>query len=68
MSEMASLDDLKILVPESRELDLFARMLEDEGATALRCPRYKFSDLENGRKPSLESNRLLPEPSPTLSG
>ena len=44
---MAALDNLSILVPESRELDLFARMLEAEGATALRCPLVRILDLEN---------------------
>jgi len=38
---------LKILVPESRELDLFAGMLEAEGATALRCPLVRILDLED---------------------
>ena len=44
---MAALSGLKILVPESRELDLFARMLEDEGAAALRCPLVRILDLED---------------------
>ena len=37
----------RILVPESRELDLFARMLEAEGATALRCPLVTILDLDD---------------------
>jgi uroporphyrinogen-III synthase len=44
---MAALKDLKILVPESRELDLFARMLEAEGAIALRCPLVRILDLDD---------------------
>ncbi len=44
---MAALDHLRILVPESRELDLFARMLEEEGAVALRCPLVQIADLED---------------------
>jgi uroporphyrinogen-III synthase len=45
---MASrLDKLTILVPESRELDLFAGMLEAEGATTLRCPLVKILGLED---------------------
>jgi uroporphyrinogen-III synthase len=44
---MAILHGLKILVPESRELDLFAGMLEAEGATALRCPLVQILDLED---------------------
>ena len=34
-----------ILVPESRELDLFARMLEERGAVATRCPLVTIDDL-----------------------
>jgi uroporphyrinogen-III synthase len=44
---MAALDHLRILVPESREMDLFARMLEEEGATALRCPLVQIADLDD---------------------
>ena len=41
------LDGLKILVPESRELDLFAAMLEAEGGDVLRCPLVSILDLED---------------------
>jgi uroporphyrinogen-III synthase len=44
---MGALAELKILVPESRELDLFATMLEAEGAAVLRCPLVQILDLEN---------------------
>ncbi len=37
----------RILVPESRELDLFARMLEERGAEAVRCPLVTIRDLED---------------------
>ena len=37
----------RILIPESRELDLFARMLEERGAIALRCPLVAIRDVEN---------------------
>ena len=37
----------RILVPESRELDLFARMLEERGAEAVRCPMVTILDLED---------------------
>jgi uroporphyrinogen-III synthase len=37
----------RILVPESRELDLFARMLEERGAEAVRCPLVTILDLED---------------------
>jgi uroporphyrinogen-III synthase len=40
------LANLTILVPESRELDLFAGMLEGEGARTVRCPLVTILDLE----------------------
>lgn len=39
------LETLKVLVPESRELDLFAGMLEAQGATAIRCPLVAIYDV-----------------------
>ena len=44
---MAGLKGLRILVPESRELDLFATMLESEGAVALRCPMVRILPLHD---------------------
>jgi uroporphyrinogen-III synthase len=44
---MAALDGLTVLVPESRELDLFSAMLEEEGATPLRCPLVRILPLED---------------------
>lgn len=41
------LDALKILVPESRELDLFATMLEMEGGEVIRCPLVSILELED---------------------
>src|SRR4051812_33513783 len=49
---MATLAGLKILVPESRELDLFAAMLEGEGATALRCPMVRILPLHDSTEAS----------------
>jgi len=37
----------RVLVPESRELDLFARMLEERGAEAVRCPLVTIRDIED---------------------
>ena len=37
----------RIAVPESRELDLFARMLEEQGAETLRCPLVAIRDLDD---------------------
>src|SRR6516164_2474147 len=34
-----------IVVPERRELDLFARMLEQHGAITIRCPMVAISDV-----------------------
>ncbi|HTV34030.1 MAG TPA: uroporphyrinogen-III synthase [Methylocella sp.] len=44
---MGALDGLNILVPESRELDLFAQSLEAEGAVAIRCPLIDILDLDD---------------------
>ena len=44
-----TLAGLNILVPESRELDLFSTMLEAEGAAVLRCPLVQILDLEDTR-------------------
>lgn len=38
------LTDYRIALPESRELDLFARMLEERGAETLRCPLVTIVD------------------------
>ena len=45
--KMGALDGLTILVPESRELDLFAGMLEAQGARPLRCPLVRILDVED---------------------
>jgi uroporphyrinogen-III synthase len=37
----------RIVVPESRELDLFVRMLEAQGAETLRCPMVTILDAED---------------------
>jgi uroporphyrinogen-III synthase len=41
------LDGVTVLVPESRELDLLAGMLEAQGAKAFRCPLVTIKDLED---------------------
>lgn len=43
----SDLEGLTILVPETRELDLFCAMLEDEGAAIVRCPLVRILDLED---------------------
>lgn len=44
---MTGLEGRRIVVPESRELDLFVTMLERQGATAIRCPLVTILDLED---------------------
>ncbi len=46
MEDNRSLTGRRILVPESRELDLFARMLEAQGAETLRCPMVTILDAD----------------------
>lgn len=45
-AEAKPLAGKRILIPESRELDLLARMLEERGAVAVRCPLVTIHDLE----------------------
>ncbi len=47
MEEPQALRGRRIVVPESRELDLFARMLEAQGAETLRCPMVTILDAED---------------------
>jgi len=47
MEDAKPLRGRRIVVPESRELDLFARMLEAQGAATLRCPMVTILDVEN---------------------
>jgi uroporphyrinogen-III synthase len=59
---MAALEGLSILVPESRELDLFGAMLEGEGASVLRCPLVQILDLEDRAQADAWIDRLITEP------
>ena len=56
------LDGLTVLIPESRELDLFATMLESEGATAWRCPLVRILDLEDTTDAEAWIDRLIAQP------
>jgi uroporphyrinogen-III synthase len=56
---VAALDGLTVLVPESRELDLFAELLEAEGATAFRCPLVQILDLEDPKECTVWINQLI---------
>jgi uroporphyrinogen-III synthase len=42
-----ALSGKRIVVPETRELDMLVRMLEEQGATALRCPLVSIHDVED---------------------
>ncbi len=59
---MGALDGLTILVPESRELDLFARLLEAEGAHPLRCPLVRIVDLDDDRDAQAWITRMIDTP------
>ena len=49
----------RIAVPESRELDLFARLLEEQGAEALRCPLVAIRDLDDPAPAEAWLKRLI---------
>lgn len=53
------LDGLTILVPETRQLDLFVQMLEEEGATAWRCPLLSILDLETTAEADLWVDQFI---------
>lgn len=59
---MEAFDGLTILVPESRELDLFATMLEAEGARAVRCPLVQIADLEDTSEAETWIGRIIKSP------
>ena len=54
-----ALTGLSSLIPESRELDLFATMLEAEGATAVRCPLVQILDLDDAAEAEAWIARLV---------
>ncbi|WP_425374064.1 uroporphyrinogen-III synthase [Microvirga calopogonii] len=53
------LEGRRITVPESRELDLFTRMLERHGAIAVRCPLVSIHDAEDPRPVDAWLERLV---------
>jgi uroporphyrinogen-III synthase len=57
-----ALDGLTILVPESRELDLFAGLLEAQGAKAWRCPLVKIADLDDETEAQAWIARMIAAP------
>lgn len=56
---MGVLDGLRILVPESRQLDLFASMLADAGGRVVRCPLVQILDLDDNREAVAWINQLI---------
>jgi uroporphyrinogen-III synthase len=54
-----ALNGLTILVPESRELDFFAELLEAESASALRCPLVQILDLDDTTDCAVWIERLI---------
>ncbi len=53
------LDGKTILIPESRELDLFAGMLESQGARTVRCPLVAIHDPDDPKPVQLWLERLI---------
>ena len=50
---------MKIVVPESREIDLLVGLLEAEGATAVRCPLVQILDVEDFAPVDCWTDQLL---------
>ncbi|MPR09424.1 uroporphyrinogen-III synthase [Microvirga tunisiensis] len=53
------LDGRRIAVPESRELDLFTRMLERQGAVVVRCPLVSIHDVQDSGSVDAWLDRLV---------
>jgi uroporphyrinogen-III synthase len=52
----------RIVVPETRELDLFADMLERHGATAVRCPLVAIRDVADAAPVEAWLERFIADP------
>jgi uroporphyrinogen-III synthase len=52
----------RIAIPETRELDRLARMLEERGATVLRCPLVAIQDVPDPRPVEAWLRRFATEP------
>jgi len=57
-----ALDGRHIVVPETRELDLLADMLERHGATAVRCPLVAIRDVEDAAPVETWLKRFIAAP------
>ena len=62
----ANLEGLTIAVPESRELDLFAGMLEERGALAWRCPLVRIADTPDAEPVNAWLERFITNPPDVL--
>ena len=60
-----ALNGRRIAVPESRELDLFSRMLEERGANTFRCPLVSIVDAADQKAVTAWLRRFIDDP-PTL--
>src|SRR5262245_3412202 len=56
------LEGKRIVVPETRELDLFAGMLEQHGATAIRCPMITIDDAPDATPVEAWLRRFINDP------
>ena len=56
---MSPLAGRRVLVPETRELDLFQRMLEERGAEVVRCPLVAILDARGDNLDSAGLAELL---------
>jgi len=61
-----ALAGMRVAIPESRELDLFARMLEERGASALRCPLIAIRDTPDQALVVAWLERFIASPPPWL--
>jgi uroporphyrinogen-III synthase len=52
----------RIVVPETRELDLLARMLEQHGAVAVRCPLVSIRDIADAAPVEAWLSRFIARP------
>jgi uroporphyrinogen-III synthase len=56
---MGNLDGLRILVPESRQLNLFVNMIEQEGGRPILCPLVQILDLDDSREAEAWIDKLI---------
>lgn len=56
------LSGIRVAIPESRELDLFVRMLEERGADTLRCPMVAIRDTPDSHHVDAWLDRFISGP------